>query len=347
MLQASYKVEVNKIQRSHWPQIIQQFDDASLYQTVAYGEQFLGGKQLEFVVLKKSDDIVAAALVRIKLLPLMKRGIAYVYWGPLWRLRNCIQSKSNLDRMLSALFGEYVVKRKLLLRVVPNLIEPESNKFLELFSGAGFRYIKPGDDLRTIILDLKPPPESIRRNLRANWRNHLKRAEKNGLKIIQGNNDSLFAAFQDIYTEMLARKKFSDNQDINKFRSIQKALPDSLKMEIMVCKHNDRPISAAVCSAIGDTATYLLGATNRMGMKLKGSYLLQWRTIEWLKSRGCLWYDLGGINPETNPGVYHFKAGLKGDDMSYLGRFEACHNSISAVSIKWGEYFYGIQNKVQ
>lgn len=345
MLQASYKVEVNRIQRDDWPQLIQRFDDASLYQTDAYGVHFLGGKQLEFMVLKNSSDIVAVALVRIKMMPLLNRGIAYVYWGPLWRTGGLSSPKSNLSQMLNALFDEYVIKRKLLLRIVPNLWEQQAAEFLEMFYKAGFTYIKPGLDLRTIIVDLTPSMDSIRKNLRANWRNHLKKAEKNSLTIIQGSGDSLFASFQDIYAEMLARKKFSDQQDISKFRSIQKVLPDALKMEIMVCKHNDAPVSAAVCSVIGDTATYLLGATNRMGMKLKGSYLLQWRTIEWLKSRGCLWYDLGGINPETNPGVYHFKAGLKGDDMYYLGRFEACHNSISAVSVKLGEYFYGIQNK--
>jgi lipid II:glycine glycyltransferase (peptidoglycan interpeptide bridge formation enzyme) len=347
MLQASYKVEVNKVQLDEWSQLIQRFDDASLYQTDAYGAHFLGGKQLEFVVLKESGVMVAAAMVRVKLLPLLNKGIAYLYWGPLWRLRGSHQRKSHLCQMLKALFEEYVAKRKLLLRIVPNLWDQQADEFLKLFSEAGFKYMKPGDDLRTITVDLTPSMDRLRKNLRANWRNHLKRAEKNGLKIIQGSKDCLFAIFQNIYEEMLRRKKFSDHQDIPKFRSIQKALPDALKMEIMVCKHNDTPISATICSAIGDTATYLLGATNRMGMKLKGSYLLQWRTIEWLKSRGCLWYDLGGINPETNPGVYHFKAGLKGDDMHYLGRFEACQNSISAVSVKLGECFYGIQNKVQ
>ena len=33
---------------------------------------------------------------------------------------------------------------------------------------------------------------------------------------------------------------------------------------------------------------------------------------EWIKEKGLRYYDLNGINPETNPGTYHFKRGLAG-----------------------------------
>jgi lipid II:glycine glycyltransferase (peptidoglycan interpeptide bridge formation enzyme) len=35
--------------------------------------------------------------------------------------------------------------------------------------------------------------------------------------------------------------------------------------------------------SIGDTGVYLFGATNDEGMKNKGSYLLQWKAIQWMK----------------------------------------------------------------
>ncbi len=75
---------------------------------------------------------------------------------------------------------------------------------------------------------------------------------------------------------------------------------------------------------MGNRAIYLLGATNEQGMKVKCAYLMQWRMIQWLKETEVVYYDLGGINPEKNPGVYHFKEGLGGQDVLYLNPLVAC-----------------------
>ena len=42
------------------------------------------------------------------------------------------------------------------------------------------------------------------------------------------------------------------------------------------------------------------------------------------------WYDVGGIDPAGNPGVYAFKKGLNGVELSELGVFEhAPHRAIA------------------
>jgi hypothetical protein len=69
---------------------------------------------------------------------------------------------------------------------------------------------------------------------------------------------------------------------------------------------------------MGDAGLYLLGATNEKARDLKASYFLQWRVMMWLKERGASAYDLGGIDPETNPGGYHFKSGFGGSDVTQL-----------------------------
>ena len=63
-----------------------------------------------------------------------------------------------------------------------------------------------------------------------------------------------------------------------------------------------------VASAIGNMGIYLLGATHDEGLNTKAAYLIHWTMINRLKESGVQSYDLGGINPETNPGVYHFQA---------------------------------------
>ncbi len=165
----------------------------------------------------------------------------------------------------------------------------------------------------------------------------LNQAEKKGLEIVEGNGDELYSIFLGLQSEMQERKNYTPGVSYQEFREIQKDLPESLKMKIMICKREGEPMSAAVFSRIGDTGIYLLGATGHKGMKTKGSYLLQWRAMQWLKENGCRWYDLGGINPEINSGVYHFKAGLSGIDVCHIGPYELCDNPLSLLFVRWGE----------
>jgi len=239
--------------------------------------------------------------------------------------------------MLKAMRHEYAVKRKLVLRIVPNIIENQNRDTAATFVSAGFSRCKSTKPMHTFVLDLSFSLEESRKNFRSNWRNHLNRAEKNGLEVIEGTDDKLYKMFKLIYDEMLARKRYQVTEDIDAFGSIQMNLPEPLKMKIMICKHQGKPVSGLVCSAIGNTAIYLLGATSNEGMKLQASYLLQWKTLEWLKKISCPWYDLWGINPERNPGVYHFKAGLGGKDVRYLGQFDACESLLGFLLAKIGD----------
>ena len=96
------------------------------------------------------------------------------------------------------------------------------------------------------------------------------------------------------------------------------------------------PVAGPVASAMGDTAIYLLGATSDEGLKSKGAYLLQWTLIKWLKENGFRWYDLGGIDPERNPGVYHFKRGLSGTDITQINPLVACNSAVSSAIVRAG-----------
>jgi lipid II:glycine glycyltransferase (peptidoglycan interpeptide bridge formation enzyme) len=126
--------------------------------------------------------------------------------------------------------------------------------------------------------------------------------------------------------------------DIEEFARIQLALPDHLKMQIFLCRRDNQVLNALVVTHIGDMPIYLLGATSDEGMKSKGAYLLQWRAMQWLKERGAAWYDLGGINPETNPGVYEFKKGFSGQEAHYFGCFECSGSGVSSALVRAGEY---------
>src|SRR5881392_3457596 len=107
----SFTISVDQIGEQDWNKLLPTFSDASIYQTWAYGAVCWGEKQLSHLLLKRGAEVVAAAQLRLVRLPVVNKGVAYLRWGPLWRLRGQPIEPSVLDEMLSALHNEYVDRR--------------------------------------------------------------------------------------------------------------------------------------------------------------------------------------------------------------------------------------------
>jgi len=330
---------VDRITELEWNTLLGQFADASIYQTWAYGAVCWGEKQHSHLLLKCGAEVVAAAQLRVVRLPLLNKGVAYLRWGPLWRLRGQPVEPGLLDRMLGALRKEYVERRGLLLRLLPGVFQADAWAG-EITSCLRRRGLDLETDIRpyqTSRVDVAQPLDTVRRGLHSRWRNYLKAAEKTGFTVVQGTADELYHQFTVLYREMMARKQFETTVDVEQFRQIHHRLPEALKFQVFVCSADDRPQNALVVSALGESAIYLLAATGNAGLNGRGAYLLQWRALEWLHQQGIRWYDTGGINQEKNPGGYQFKSGLGGREVSHLGRFELHDNWLSAQCVAAAE----------
>jgi lipid II:glycine glycyltransferase (peptidoglycan interpeptide bridge formation enzyme) len=263
-------------------------------------------------------------------------GMAYLRWGPLYHRRRTELDSQIIHRMADMLQKEYVSKRRLLLQILPNAFAASSRA--ELFQSAFSTFRQERRTAvsvyRTLVLDLSPSLEELRRKLDPKWRNKLTGAEKNGLKVTSGSGMDGYRTFCRMYNQMRDRKTFDTAVDIEEFGRIQGNLPENQRMQIFICEQSGVPVAGVVASAMGDSAIYLLGATSDEGLRAKGSYLLQWTLIRWLKENGVRWYDLGGIDPEQNPGVYSFKRGLSGADVTQLLPLVACNSALSSVLVK-------------
>lgn len=327
--------EIDSCSEQQWNDLLPLFADANLYQTWSFGASSWGEKQLSHLVLREGSEPVAAAQVRLVTVPVLGRGVAYVRWGPLWRRQGRPERPEILQAVTAALHREYSERRRLVLRVIPNVFRGEAwgEEVAQAWQSHGLTLVGDAPAYRTFRVDLAPSLEEIRKAFDGKWRNMLNGAERNGLEIVESAEDSAYEGFLEIYQEMMARKQFDTSVDVHEFRRIQARLPAALKLRIYLARKEGRTLNALLVSALGDTAIYLLGATSDEGMKSKGSYLLHWRAIQWFKERGIRWYDLGGINPDTNPGVFHFKRGFSGKDVSHLGRFEVRNHWLSSVVV--------------
>lgn len=329
-LKPGYRVEVDTIGQESWNSMLEGFRDASLYQTWAYeSPQTHAGRNVSRLVLKRGDEVVAAAQARIWRVPFVPLGVAYVRWGPMWRPKGKPEDLECLSQVLRAVRNEYAGRRKLSVRIFPLLYQDRADEWDPILREEGYVRDNVQTVKRTLLIDLMRPVPDLRKGLDQKWRNRLNRAEKLGVEVVESVEDSVFEEFLSIHSEMRQRKRFAEGSDVRQFRSMQQRLPAHQKMKLLMAYSGGKPAAGAVCSVIGDMGLYLYGGTSDSGLTSQASYLLQWRAMCSFKEGGARWYNLNGINPELNPGTYHFKAGLcgkNGRDLLYMGTFETRRN---------------------
>ncbi|UFS71085.1 peptidoglycan bridge formation glycyltransferase FemA/FemB family protein [Geomonas sp. RF6] len=333
-----YSVETALLDRQEWDAIVSAFADANIYQTWSYESVLTGTKGMQHLLLRKEGEIVAAAQARLTKIPFTGTGIAYVRWGPLWRRRGKDTDPALFAAGVRALRREFVEKRGMILRILPLLFDDDAQLFQPALEREEFSHHSVEVPQRTLLIDLRRSPDALRKGLEQKWRNCLNRAEKNGLLLAEGTGDDLFSDFLEIYRETKERKKFLETTNVQQFRTVQATLPEEFKMRLFIAYNGEKPAAGLIVSGIGDTGVFLFGGTSDAGLTSKGSYLLQWKALNWLRENGSSWYNLAGINPLTNPGTYHFKIGLcgkNGKEVSSLGTYDACDGVVTAKVFRW------------
>lgn len=335
-----FKVQIDGQTAASWGEILAQFEDASIYQSWAYGACRWGERNLSHFVLSREGQVVAAAQLRLARLPLLPAGVAYLRWGPLCQKKGTPLEAPLVQETIARLRDEYARRRGLSLQIIPNAYAGDTRGVIyeDALKQAGFGPETEVAPYQTVVVDLGDSPEAIRKRLDGKWRNQLNRSEKNGLTFEVSDGADAYQEFVRLYEVMWERKQFETSVSVEEFGRIQAALTGPAKMQTFLARKDGVPVGALVCSLMGNSAIYLLGATNDQARELKAAYFLQWQAMLWLKERGARWYDLGGIDPLTNPGGYHFKSGFGGAEMTQLPLCSREGNWLSAGAttlIKW------------
>lgn len=339
---------VEVVSDDNWDILLKQFADANYRQLAAYSSAAAARikARSENMAIREAGKLLGLCNVRIRKLPLLPFGIAYVNGAPLvLNSAESVDSATALSRCLNALRQEFVDVRGHVLRVIgvaraDLLVDSANRSFLE----AGFVPCTAKGRYRTILVDVMRELPEIRRGLDQKWRNVLNKAERQGLVVVRGTGAAFFGEFAELYNGLVARKNLDVDLGPEFFLGLQDELSEPDRFVVHLAKQGDNVVAGHIGAYHGDTAVYLLGAADEAGLKTNASYLLQWRVMEYAKERGCNWYDLGGIDPEVNPDVYRFKARIGGTDVLAPGPYES-GTSLRRAFIKNLESLYRMIHK--
>ncbi|WP_437871154.1 GNAT family N-acetyltransferase [Methylorubrum extorquens] len=164
----------------------------------------------------------------------------------------------------------------------------------------------------TLEVNLSHSIETVRSSLDARWRNALVKAERQDaveMRFISDAPERLMAfdAFAEMYADTKVRKGFRNNLNTELYREL--AAHDTC-LEFQEVRENGKPILVRIAHKSRHRWTDFYVASNDRARELEVPRLALWHALKKAKQEGASTYDLGGIDPVNNRGVFVFKAGV-------------------------------------
>lgn len=200
-------------------------------------------------------------------------------------------------------------------------------------------------NISTRIMDISEKPEALMAGLSQKTRHAIKRAERDGVTILQvSTSDENCRLMYDLMIETAGGRY--QIYPYEYYKTYWQRYSTGELGGLFFAYADDSLVAAAYVHVFGYRALYKDGASVRKRTVYGASHLLQWQAILWLKSRGATEYDLCGAPPldQTNNrahrlyGVGLFKAGFAPELTEYAGTFDLIvHPILGVLWRKFGE----------
>lgn len=251
-----------------------------------------------------------------------RRG-TFLIWhhGPIIKPSSAASSKEIISVLKN--FSLDIAKKEgcHFLRVSPVLSDSPENR--AIFKELGFRDapIHLHSELGW-LLDITPAEDILLSKMRKNTRYAIRKAEKDGIKVVKSEDIKDFDAFWTIYIETALRQKFtpySKDYVRNEFEVFLKGG----QAVLFFGEYQGTYISTAFVIYTQNSGFYHHGASTHNFPGISASELVQWEAIREGKNRGCTTYNFWGVVPETatqHPwyGLSKFKRGFGGYEDAHV-----------------------------
>lgn len=306
-------MRVRLVAPTDWPALASGFEDLGFEQGLSYARAAAVrvGAEARFLAVERAGVPVAAAAVRIKRVPGLGRGIAWIPSGPLVLPRGgAVPDAALLSAILTALRDHFSGQEGHILRLrLSGLARQDPEAVRCIASGAGFVHTSRAPRYRSIALDLTHGPDALMGALNGKWRTDLRLALKSGLVLERGTGTAIEARFLTMLRAVQTAKGFRPEIGPQFHFPLH---GEDYAVETLIAVKSGQDVAGIVTGTAGTCATYLFGATADAGRPLRAGYFLTWEAVRLAQARGLAWYDLGGIDAETNPDVARFKERMNG-----------------------------------
>lgn len=321
--------------QSEWTDIVSGFQGLSLLQTWEYAEAKaeLSPWRVWRATFKDEGITVGAVQAMVRPFPWLSGGLVWINRGPLWN-RGGKDDPSLPSEMTNGLHRYWVEQRGMYLRIAPPVLDNDTAA--GTLAATDCERVEDGSGWASARVDLSQTVESLRSQLQQKWRNCLNKAERLGLTAYGGCDDEQFNELIVGYDTMLPERGYQTNITPKFLCRLQDLLPPERKLWVFNARQDDLRLGGILIVRYGDTCEYLVGSINEAGKARNAGQFLLWQAMCQMKTLGCRWFDLGGMDPEHTPaGIFHFKSGLGGTSYRLVGEFESHNGGLRSRALRW------------
>lgn len=191
---------------------------------------------------------------------------------------------------------------------------------------------------RTSIIDIVRPDDELMASFKPKTRYNVRLAQKKGVEVTVSDD---IAAFAKLAGETSSRHQIQLAPE-RYYRELHRLMSADGESRLYLASHQGANLAGIMVVRFAGRATYLFGASTRMGRERMPAYLLHWQAMRDMRDAGDREYDLWGVPPNDQPdhpwaGLWQFKSGWQGRLVRYAGAFDLpistgawrAHNSLS------------------
>lgn len=321
----NWKLLTDESELAAWDRRLLGFEDYSIYQSLAWGEYRRTAGWIPHRWIAYGDgEVVAMAQVLSRRYP----GSSAVLWIPGGPVGDVAAAGDSLFESICASVGASWVYCRF------NSLRGREKQDDMMVAGLGWR--RPRTRLssgQSLIYDTSSPEPARLAACGRNWRHNLRRSQKRDLVFERWESPDP-AALRSLYASMEEHKALAMQYSEAALRALLASLGEHLL--VYRCRSSDGELqSVRACAWLGTRAWDMLAATSVAGRKSYASYGVFWALLEDCHRRGIGAYDLSGVDPEGNKGVYDFKRGTGAALIEYSGEWERARPKWLAWPADW------------
>jgi serine/alanine adding enzyme len=267
--------------------------------------------------------------------------------GRLWYLPKGpgVTNIRELDDMLPSL-KEFARKQRVFLIKIEPELRQQTETVADLLKLGLLKAAPIQPNASTVTVNLQPKLDEIMKNLNQKGRHAIKRAERDGVtvQLVESTDENCKKMYDLLATTAAGSFRI---RSYNYYKSFWQRFSDTQHGQLFFAYDgSSRLVAGAYAITFGTKSTYKDGASVRDRTVYGASHLLQWKVIEWAKSRGSLLHDLCGAPPSSeinNPehhhyGIGRFKTSFNKEVTDYIGVYDVVINSFGySIWKKLGE----------
>lgn len=179
----------------------------------------------------------------------------------------------------------------------------------------------PDTGVRTIWLELAQGVDTLKKRIDKQWLYGSRRAAREGVEVRCASNREEVKTFFNMCLGISRDKGFElPGSEALMQLLLRRSDAPNQEMRLFLALYEGKIGAGAFVARSGQHAHYFWGAADRALSRQRVGEAVQWAVIEWAASCGCTRYDLEGIDPVNNPGVYAFKRKMGGDEVVLCGK---------------------------